>query len=128
MFQPKFPLRLSEVDGAYGSIKELKETIKQNVVILLSVSPGEWPGNPQLGVGVRRFLFANYPSQEIMQVHKSIRDQFAKFLPFLEVSSEIIEQDSEGRSLVDQNQLKLVVRYNIPPLNESDYVEIGVAE
>ena len=120
MFQPKFPLKLSDTDGAYSSIRELKETIKQNVVILLSVSPGEWPGNPQLGVGVRRFLFANYPSQEVMQVHKSIKDQFAKFLPFLEVSSEIIEKDSQGRSLADQNQLKLVVRYNIPPLNESD--------
>ena len=128
MFQPKFPLKLSDTDGAYESIRDLKNTIKQNVVILLSVSPGEWPGNPELGVGVRRFLFANYPSQEIMQIHKAIKDQFAKFLPFLEVSSEIIDRDSEGRSLVDQNQLKLVVRYNIHPLNESDYVEIGVVE
>jgi len=126
MFQPKFPLEYSNIDGPYRGIKDIKETIKQNVVFLLSTSPGEWPGNPDLGVGVRRFLFENYGSQELNSLHARIKDQFSRYLPFLNVTSEFVEKDSEGYNLVDQNQLKLVVKYNIKPLNVEEYVEIGV--
>tara|TARA_R100001510_G_C7603484_1_gene169350 strand:+ start:149 stop:529 length:381 start_codon:yes stop_codon:yes gene_type:complete len=126
MFQPKFPLEYSKIDGPYRGIKDIKETIKQNVIFLLSVSPGEWPGNPDLGVGVRSFLFENYESQELNSLHTRIKDQFSRYLPFLNVRSEFIEKDSEGYDLVDQNQLKLIVKYNIKPLNVEEYVEIGV--
>jgi phage baseplate assembly protein W len=126
MFQPKFPLEYSKLEGPYKGIKEIKETIKQNVTFLLSVAPGEWPGNPDLGVGVKSFLFENVGSQELIAIHARIKDQFARYLPFLVVSSELVEKDSSGISLVDQNQMKLVVRYKIKPLNIEEYVEIGV--
>jgi len=126
MFQPKFPLEYSNIDGPYRGIKDIKETIKQNVLFLLSTSPGEWPGNPDLGVGVRRFLFENYGSLELNSLHTRIKDQFSRYLPFLKVTSEFVEKDSEGYSLVDQNQLKIIVKYNIKPLNVEEYVEIGV--
>lgn len=125
MFQPKFPLEYSKIDGPYKGIKDIKQTIKQNVIFLLSISPGEWPGNPDIGVGVRRFLFENKGSQELNSIHARIKDQFSRYLPFLNVSSELVEEDSEGFSLIDYNQLKLVVRYNIKPLNVEEYVEIG---
>ena len=94
-------------------------------MFLLSISPGEWPGNPDIGIGVRRFLFENKGSQDLLAIHARIKDQFSKYLPFLTVSSELVEEDSEGFNLVDYNQLKLVVRYNIKPLNVEEYVEIG---
>ena len=108
MFQPKFPLEYSKLEGPYRGIKDIKETIKQNVVFLLSVSPGEWPGNPELGVGVKSFLFENTGSKELISIHARIKDQFARYLPFLVVSSELIEKDSLGMSLVDKNQMKSV--------------------
>jgi len=126
MFQPVFPLKYSNVHGPYKSITDIKETIKQNVIFLVSVSPGEWPGNPELGVGVRNFLFENYGSQELLAVHTRIKDQFAKYLPFLNVTSELIDKDEQGTNLVDYNEIKLVIKYNIKPLNVEDYVEIGV--
>ena len=128
MYQPKYPLSFSEVSGPYDSIKDLKDTVKQNVVTLLNVSPGEWPGNPELGVGVRRFLFSNYPSPEIDAVHKKIKDQFARYLPFLEVRSELIDKDEYGNSLIDANEIKLVIRYNITPIAEQDLIILNVGE
>ena len=128
MFQPKYPLNFSEVDGAYDSIKDNKENIKQNAVFLLSLSPGEWPNNPEIGCGIRRFLFSNHSSQEMFGIHKAIKDQFSKYMPFLEVKSELIEEDSYGNSLIDENEIKLIVRYNIRPLNAQDFVEIGISE
>ena len=128
MYQPKYPLSFSEISGPYNSIKDLKDTVKQNVITLLNVSPGEWPGKPELGVGVRRFLFSNYPSPEIDAVHKRIKDQFARYLPFLEVRSELIDKDEYGNSLIDANEIKLVIRYNITPIAEQDLIILNVGE
>ena len=128
MFQPKYPLNFSEIDGAYESIKDIKENIKQNATFLLSISPGEWPNNPEIGCGIRRFLFSNHSSQEMYGIHKAIKDQFSRYLPFLEVKSELIEEDSYGNNLIDENEIKLIVRYNIRPLNVQDFVEIGISE
>ena len=61
-------------------------------------------------------------------IHKAIKDQFSKYMPFLEVKSELIEEDSYGNSLIDENEIKLIVRYNIRPLNAQDFVEIGISE
>lgn len=128
MYQPKYPLSFSEINGPYNSIRDLKDTVRQNVITLLNVSPGEWPGNPELGVGVRRFLFSNYPSPEIDAVHKKIKDQFARYLPFLEVRSELIDKDEYGNSLIDANEIKLVIRYNITPIAEQDLIILNVGE
>lgn len=128
MYQPRYPLKFSEINGPYDSIRELKDTVKQNVMTLLNVSPGEWPGNPELGVGVRRFLFSNYPSPELDAVHKRIKDQFARYLPFLDVKSELIDKDEYGNSLIDANEIKLVIRYNITPIAEQDLIILNVGE
>ena len=128
MYQPRYPLKFSEVSGPYDSIRELKDTVKQNVMTLLNVSPGEWPGNPELGVGVRRFLFSNYPSPELDAVHKRIKDQFSRYLPFLDVRSELVDKDEYGNSLIDANEIKLVIRYNITPIAEQDLIILNVGE
>tara|TARA_R110000782_G_scaffold256736_1_gene345852 strand:+ start:733 stop:1125 length:393 start_codon:yes stop_codon:yes gene_type:complete len=128
MYQPRYPLKFSEINGPYDSIRELKDTVKQNVMTLLNVSPGEWPGNPELGVGVRRFLFSNYPSPELDAVHKKIKDQFARYLPFLDVKSELVDKDEYGNSLIDANEIKLVIRYNITPIAEQDLIILNVGE
>ena len=128
MYHPRYPLKFSEINGPYDSIRELKDTVKQNVMTLLNVSPGEWPGNPELGVGVRRFLFSNYPSPELDAVHKKIKDQFARYLPFLDVKSELVDKDEYGNSLIDANEIKLVIRYNITPIAEQDLIILNVGE
>ena len=128
MYQPKYPLRFSELDGAYDSIRDLKSTVKQNVLTLLNVSPGEWPGNPELGIGVRRFLFSNYPSPELDGLHKTIKDQFARYLPFLDVRSHFVDKDEYGTDLIDSNEIKLVIKYNITPIAEQDLLTLTLGE
>jgi len=128
MFQPKYPLTLSDLEGAYSSIKDIRENIKQNVMFLLMTSEGEWPGRPELGVGVRRFLFSNYPSPELLSIHKKIKDQFARYLPFVQIDSQIVDKDERGESFIDRNEIKLVVRYVVPSVNISETVVLNVPE
>ena len=128
MFQPKYPLELSDLHGAYRGIVDLRENIKQNVKFLLLTSPGEWPGKPEIGVGVRRFLFSNYPSSEILNIHKAIKDQFSRYMPFIEIYSEIVDKDENGQSFIDRNEIKLRVRYSVPSLKISDYLMVSAGE
>ena len=128
MYQPKYPLRFSELDGAYDSIKDLKSTVKQNVLTLLNVSPGEWPGSPELGIGIRRFLFSNYPSPELDALHKVIKDQFSRYLPFLDVRSHFVDKDEYGTDLIDSNEIKLVIKYKITPIAEQDLLTLTLGE
>ena len=128
MYQPRYPLKLSDLEGAYASIKDLKENIKQNVKFLLMTSEGEWPGRPELGVGIRRFLFSNYPSPELLSIHKKIKDQFLRYMPFVEISSEIIDKDEMGVSFIDRNEVKLVVRYSVPSVGMSETLVLNLNE
>lgn len=128
MYQPRFPLSLSELEGAYASIKDIRENIKQNVRFLLLTSEGEWPGRPELGVGVRRFLFSNYPSPELLGIHKKIKDQFERYMPFVKIESEIVDKDEMGVSFVDRNEVRLVVRYSVPSMNIEEYLVLNVTE
>ena len=128
MYQPRYPLSLSELEGAYTSIKDIRENIKQNVRFLLLTSEGEWPGRPELGVGIRRFLFSNYPSPELLSIHKKIKDQFARYMPFIKIESEIVDKDEMGVSFVDRNEVKLVVRYSVPSINIEESLVLNVTE
>ena len=127
MFQPKYPLSLSDLEGAYTSIKDIQENIKQNIKFLLLTSPGEWPGRPELGVGIRRFLFSNHVSSELLSIHKRISDQFARYMPFVRIESELIDKDSSGQSFVDRNEIKLLVRYSVPSVNISEKIILNIS-
>ena len=56
-YQPLFPLKYDSVYGPYKPLTSLQESLHQNFVNLLLTSPGEWPMNPDLGVGLRHYLF-----------------------------------------------------------------------
>ena len=126
MYQPKFPLNISERDGAYQGIDDLAQSVKQNVLFLLNTSPGEWPARPNFGVGVRRFLFENPTSFEWERLHQRIKEQFEKYMPFLDVRSEIITEGKYGESLVDENTIKLVLEYSINPISMQDIVTLNL--
>ena len=128
MYQPEYPLKVSEFEGTYKSIKDLKDSIKQDVVILLNVSPGEWPGDPDLGVGVRRFLFESYSSPEWQNLHQRIKSQFSKYLPFLSVESRLETKDEFGQPLEDYNYAKLIVTYRAESIYLEDVVNFEVSD
>ena len=128
MYQPFFPLETSVRDGKFALISDLKDSIKQNVVILLNTSPGEWPGDPNLGVGVRSFLFENSVSPEWRRLKKRIQKQFAEYLPFLEIEADILTEDQHGNALSDYYYAKLIIRYSIDSLTIADTLTFSISE
>ena len=77
-YQPSYPLKYDPASGPYESIGTLEESIKSNFEALLLTSPGEWPMDPQLGIGVKRFLFENFESFDQAGLQAIINNQISK--------------------------------------------------
>lgn len=105
LLQPHWPLRMDDTAGPYASIKEAKESIHQNFVFLLQTVPGEWPMNPDLGIGISQYLFETYGSQELDRLKERMQKQLKKYLPAIK-----LVQADFTYSETDQDSLNTVLK------------------
>ncbi len=100
LLQPRWPLRMSDTSGPYESIKEARESIQQNFIFLLQTIPGEWPMNPDLGIGLAQYLFETYGSQELEALKERAKKQLDKYLPAIKlIQADFIHTESDQDSL-----------------------------
>jgi phage baseplate assembly protein W len=78
--QPKWPLQIDESSGPFVSVGSAAESLKQDFVFLLRTIPGEWPMNPDLGVGLATYLFESLESLETSGIKSHIENQLGKYL------------------------------------------------
>jgi len=83
----KHPLVLSEIDGAYGLIKDPIDAIKQNLRFLVLTAPGERLRVPEFGVGIRNYLFENFTPSTNNAIESRIRQQAATYMPYITITS-----------------------------------------
>jgi phage baseplate assembly protein W len=108
--QPRYPLKKDSKFGFYSAITTAEESLNQDFKFLLLTEPGSWPMNPDLGIGLKRYLFENYESELITGIRSVIQNQLTKFLPRVRLlSANIIAGDKEK----DKNTLKINIRYLI---------------
>tara|TARA_R100000005_G_scaffold94051_1_gene71019 strand:+ start:734 stop:1138 length:405 start_codon:yes stop_codon:yes gene_type:complete len=128
MLQPIYPLQRSSTDGFYKSHRELKDSVKQNFLFLLKTSPGEWPGRPEVGVGLKRVLFENYSPAFAMQFVQRIKHQVSLYMPFIEVDVKFSTETNDGYSTLDSNYINVQISYNILPLSVGEILNFKVTE
>lgn len=109
-YQPKYPLSISESFGPYEPILDSIESLNQDFVLLLLTEPGEWPMNPDLGIGMKKYLFESYNSSSIQSVRAKIQSQLTKYLPRIDLlAADFVSNDQ----LRDENTAILKIRYAI---------------
>jgi phage baseplate assembly protein W len=118
------PLQRDNEDGFYVLTKTLLENTKQNFKNLLLTSPGERVMLPDFGVGLRRFLFENNPSNLETDITIRINDQVNKYLSFLLIDKiEFVKDDLN--LLLDDHILAIRIFYSVPSIGLSDMVTIS---
>ena len=118
--QPKWPLRIGDLHGPYESVENALESIKQDFLFLIKTIPGEWPMNPDLGIGLERYLFENYLSPELSEIKTKIDIQLKKYLPVIElVDAKFISSDEN----IDRSITVLRIEYFIPDLEKMETLE-----
>ena len=109
-YQPVFPLIYDTIHGPYKPITSEIGSIQQNFKNLLLTNPGEWPFNPEIGIGLRNYLFENYGSDKLSELKPKTIDQLSKFLPEVKLIDLLFLSTNEEK---DTNNLRLSFRYAI---------------
>jgi len=113
------PLTYDNEDGPYRLNKTLKQVVKQNFKNLILTSPGERVMMPTFGAGVRRLLFEPLTSETFSKVSQRISSQVTKFMSYINIENiSFITPDQD--SSLSANSVRLIIKYNIGPINDSD--------
>jgi len=116
-FQPEFPLVYDGTFGPYRPITDKKESIQKDFENLLQTSPGEWPFDPDLGVGLRHYLFEFHNSEKMSGLEPNIRNQLDKYLPAVRlVDLEVVASPQEN----DESFATIKMRYIIAGLTMAE--------
>ena len=104
-----FPFaRIPNQDGYFATTKTTIESVKNNIRLLLQTQKGERMFQPNLGMGIRRFLFEQITEDTQVQIENDIVDTFNTWLPFVElreIDVDLAEQD--------QNKINIKIVFNI---------------
>jgi phage baseplate assembly protein W len=91
----EYPLRRGDnINGYFASTATTLQAAKANVKMLLETGQGERLMQPQLGTGLRRYLFEPASDELRIMIENDIVDSFAKWLPFLTVTDITINMTS----------------------------------
>jgi len=110
------PLRIDPVDGAYGLNKTLVDMATQNLKMVILTSPGERIMEPEFGVGVRNYLFAQNSPGLSSQLRDRISQQVSKYLPYISLNNlQVFSPSISGDT--DNTRLNIIINYSIPAAN-----------
>jgi len=110
------PLRIDPVDGVYGLNKTLVDMATQNLKMVILTSPGERLMEPEFGVGVRNYLFAQNSPGLSSQLRDRISQQVSKYLPYISLNNlQVFSPSISGDT--DNTRLNIIINYSIPAAN-----------
>ena len=104
--------------GVFGPTFTTKEATKYNLINYLLTNPGEIPGNPTFGAGLRQYVFEQISSEGLDGIEEQINNGIRENIANVEV-----EQVTISRS-EDLNQIRINLSYSIPGTGMDDEVEI----
>ena len=121
-FSVKLPLTYDKSeDGPYALNKNLIETVKQNLKMLVLTNPGERIMDSNFGVGLSRLLFEQDTEELRERLQQRISSQIAKYLNYINVQEiNISPVDSN-----EENTLFINIKYSIPSLRVNDELNIN---
>lgn len=98
---------------------QTSEAIKNNLINYFLTNPGERPGNPTFGAGLRNFLFESITSDNLEFLEENIQEKLANNFP------NVIVDDVELTSNENRNEIKISITYSIASTNISDELELS---
>tara|TARA_A100001391_G_scaffold201718_2_gene189426 strand:+ start:361 stop:729 length:369 start_codon:yes stop_codon:yes gene_type:complete len=114
------PLTLDSGDG-FTMLKDFKDTIRQNLKMLILTNPGERIMEPNFGVGMRRYLFENYGEDVTSRIETKIKEQVILYMPSISIRS--VQFDTSN---IDSNNLGVTIKYEVPQIAVRDLLQFTI--
>ena len=114
-------------NGYDASTKTTLEAVKQNVLNLCSTELGERVMQPNLGVGIKKYLFEPFSEDLVVEIQNTIVESMNFWLPFVQLNDVRVKM-SDDNSDVGRSTMKISVDFSLkqdPTTTESVQLTIG---
>tara|TARA_Y100000004_G_C8886704_1_gene400121 strand:+ start:528 stop:1046 length:519 start_codon:yes stop_codon:yes gene_type:complete len=120
--------RGGDSDGFFATTSTTIEAVKNNIKNILNTEKGERFFQPNLGMGLRKFLFQNITDETTIGIQNEILDVLEYWLPFVEVRNiEVLTTNDDSSFSGATLNIKIIFNIKQDP-NTLDSVQITVSE
>ena len=107
-------------EGVFTPNFQTQEAIKNNLINYFFTNPGERPGNPTFGAGLRKFIFTQIDTQDINFMKQDIQQKLIDNFPNV-----IVQDLSIGREQQDENKVIINITYSVSQTNITDDLQLS---
>ena len=100
--------------GVFTPNYTTKKAIKNNLINYFLTNPGERPGNPTYGGGLRNFIFTNIDSENLDFLKDDINEKLKNQFPNILVYSVIVTGN------FDHNEVQVAIKYSVQNTSITD--------
>tara|TARA_B100000795_G_scaffold16901_1_gene11269 strand:+ start:96 stop:503 length:408 start_codon:yes stop_codon:yes gene_type:complete len=100
--------------GVFTPNYTTKEAIKNNLINYFLTNPGERPGNPTFGGGLRNFIFTNIDSENLDFLKEDINEKLKSQFPNILVYSVVVTGN------FDHNEVQVAIKYSVQNTSITD--------
>ena len=113
-----FNLPMNE-GGVFTPNYQTKQAIKNNLINYFLTNPGERPGNPTFGAGLREYIFSQIDSQDLDYIRGDIQQKLIDYFPNVRVNN-ITVLPAEG-----ENTINITITYSVADTNINDTLNLS---
>jgi phage baseplate assembly protein W len=107
--------------GVFTSNYQTKNAIKNNIINYFLTNPGERPGNPTFGAGLRAYIFTQINSNNFDFIKEDIQQKLSNNFSNVIVNSvQILAQE-------DYNTINVIIKYSIENTGINDELQLTFA-
>ena len=98
---------------------QTKDAIKANLINYFLTNPGERPGNPEFGAGLRQYIFTQITEDNLDFLQEDIQNKLAVNFP------RVVVEGVEVTPERDQNMILVKIKYSVANTGISDELELN---
>lgn len=100
---------------------QTKDAIKNNLINYFLTNPGERPGNPEFGAGLRKFIFTQIETENLDFIQEDLQEKISREFPRVVLKNLEVIPDQ------DNNTINVKIGYAVESTNIEDEVNIEFA-
>ena len=106
-------------EACFRSNFETKDAIKNNLINYFLTNPGERPGNPEFGAGLREYIFTQITDNNLDFLREDIQGKLATYFPRVVVGRVEVNPDT------DRNRILVKIMYSVANTGIEDNLELS---
>ena len=113
-----FNLPMNE-GGVFTPNYQTKNAIKNNLINYFLTNPGERPGNPEFGAGLRAYIFTQITEGNLDFLKEDIQNKLSTYFPSVGVEEVAVTANE------DNNQILVTIKYFVSNTGINDSLELS---